>query len=398
MALDILSEKGVPPERQRFTWRELAAKPYSKLDDDAFTRVRVVLLGALEAEAVRFGHACARVNGALRAPLARVRRAEQHQHILVKGLHPPDLSPLEATLGQVQACVEITASIAEREPDGYLAQVYRFGLLEQFDHLYCFSALADRVEGRDANDILQSYTDVRPGRPTAVQHRDPLDDLRDHYERGEALPLSKLHALCILALAQQARDHHLAVGSGYPDPAGRRLYAEIASVAEQHVTQYESIIDPGESWLEQWLLHEASEVYAYWSCAQQEDNRRLRGLWERLVDYELGHLHLVIDLMKEHEGRDAAALLPPQLPDPLRFDGQRDFIRRVLADEAELRAAGPRFIHKREEAAGAPSVRYREEMGAAGSPSEAVAEGYRYTPGTELAATRLAAGEEGRIQ
>src|SRR5437868_13095244 len=40
-----------------------------------------------------------------------------------------------------------------------------------------------------------------------------------------------------------------------------QLYAEIASIEEQHVTQYESIIDPDQTWLEQWLIHEATEVY-----------------------------------------------------------------------------------------------------------------------------------------
>jgi hypothetical protein len=41
MALDLLKDKGIPLEKQRFTWHELVQPPYSKLDDDAFTRVRV---------------------------------------------------------------------------------------------------------------------------------------------------------------------------------------------------------------------------------------------------------------------------------------------------------------------------------------------------------------------
>src|SRR5690606_42053465 len=69
------------------------------------------------------------------------------------------------------------------EPDEYLAQVYRFGLLEDFDHLYRYSALLDRLEGKDANNILQSYTDVLPGRPTAVEHRAPANDLRRPLDR-----------------------------------------------------------------------------------------------------------------------------------------------------------------------------------------------------------------------
>lgn len=186
MTLDILKETGVPLDRQVFNWRELAGKPYSKLDDDAFSRVRVILMNGIESEAVRFSHACARMNRELQVPLARVRRAEQHQQTLVNWLNPPDQSPLETTIGYEQTAIEVTAWVAQQEPDPYLASVYRFGMLEDFDHLYRFSALMDRVYGQDANNILQSYTDVRPGRPTAVEHRAPEDDVREPYQKATA--------------------------------------------------------------------------------------------------------------------------------------------------------------------------------------------------------------------
>lgn len=50
-----------------------------------------------------------------------------------------------------QVAIEVTASVAQSEPDPYLAQVFRFGLLEDFDHMYRYAALMDRVEGKDAN-------------------------------------------------------------------------------------------------------------------------------------------------------------------------------------------------------------------------------------------------------
>src|SRR5690242_9595443 len=79
MSLDILADKGTPLDRQVFTWRELAGPTYSKLDDDAFARVRVILMNGVEAESIRFSHACARMQRDLRVQLARVRRIEQHQ-------------------------------------------------------------------------------------------------------------------------------------------------------------------------------------------------------------------------------------------------------------------------------------------------------------------------------
>jgi len=111
MALNLLKDRGTPLERQRFTWRELVQPPYSKLDDDAFTRVRVILLNGIESEALRFQHACARMNGDLQLPLARVRRVEQHQQTLVNWLNPPDQSPLETTIGFVRFAVFLPKSV-----------------------------------------------------------------------------------------------------------------------------------------------------------------------------------------------------------------------------------------------------------------------------------------------
>ena len=85
MSLDIRNEKGVTLDKQVFTWREFGGKPYSKLDDDAFTRVRVILMNGVESEAVRFSHACARMNRDLRIPLARVRRTDADR--LVRAAH-----------------------------------------------------------------------------------------------------------------------------------------------------------------------------------------------------------------------------------------------------------------------------------------------------------------------
>jgi rubrerythrin len=384
LSLDVLKERGTPLDRQKFTWKELVRGPYSKLDADAFTRVRVILMNGVEMEAIRFQHACARMNADLQLPLARVRRVEHHQATLVNWLNPADQSPLETTIGYEQVAIEVTAHLAQHEPDPYLAQVYRFGLLEDFDHLYRYSALLDRLEGKDANNILQSYTDVLPGRPTTHEHRAPDDDLREHYDRRKAHPLTKLNALTLMAGEQQTHNYYMNVGPIFADPVARALYAEIASIEQQHVTQYESIIDPSETWLEKWLLHEATEVWNYWSCLQQESDPYVKEIWERFLDYELGHLHVVRELFERVERRDAAELVPATLPDPLRFESQRDFVRETLAREVDLRANGRRIVPLDEESP--LSVAYRAQLNSDGSPTETVAGGYRWRPGTELAA------------
>ena len=384
MALDLLKDKGVPLARQRFTWKDLVQRPFSKLDDDAFTRVRVILMNGIESEALRFSHACARMNRDLQQALAQVRRVEQHQQTLVNWLNPADQSPLETTIGFEQVAIEVTASVAESEPDPYLAQVYRFGLLEDFDHMYRYAALMDRVEGKDANTLVQSYSDILPGRPTSIEHRHPLDDVRRPYDRAKAAFLTKLHALTIMAGEHQTHDYYMTIGPMFADPLARQLYAEIASIEEQHVTQYESIIDATETWLEKWLLHEANEVYNYFSCVEYEQNARIKQIWERFLDYELGHLRFVADLFENTEKRDAAEILEPACPAPIRYESHRAFVRDTLRRELHLSAVGTEFVDRDQESE--ETRDYRTHMNSEGSPSDTVAAGYVWTPGTELAA------------
>lgn len=382
MALSLFNGRGTPLERQRFTWRELVQKPISKLDDDAFTRVRIILMNGLEVEALRFSHAVARFNAPLRLPLAQIRRIEQHQATMVNWLIGADHSPLETTIAYEQVAIEVTAAVAQREPDPYLAQVYRFGLLEDFDHLYRYSALLDRLEGKDANNILQCYTDIMSGRPTAVEHRAPEDDLRRPFDRTTAAPLTKLHALTIMASENQTHDYYMNIGPLFADPLARQLYAEIASIEEQHTTQYECLLDPNQSFIENWLMHEAMEAYNYYGCVQQESNPRIKRIWERMLDYELEHVRIAAHFFKEHERRDPQEVLPAELPDPIPFASQREFVRSTLAAEVDLRANGTEIVPLEDDSSA--SIEYREHMNSEGSPTETVAAGYNWRPGTEL--------------
>jgi rubrerythrin len=383
MGLDIMKERGTALDKQQFTWKELVQVPYSKLDDDAFTRVRVILMNGIEAEALRFKHMCARFNPALQVPLAQIRRVEQHQQTMVNWLNPPDQSALETTIGFEQVAIELTAFLAQNEPDPYLKQVMDFGLLEDFDHMYRYAALMDRVEGRDANTLLQCYTDILPGRPTSVEHRAPEDDLRLNYDKNTASPVSKLNSVILVAAETQTHDYYMTVGPTFADPTARQLYAEIASIEEQHVTQYESLCDPQETWLEKWMTLELMEVYTYLSCAKQEANPRIKKIWERFVDYELGHLHVAMDLFRRYERRDPAEVLPQSLPEPIDFSSQRKYVRKTLLEQVNFRANGRRIVTLEEDSP--LSIAYRDQMNREGSPSERVAAGYQWRPGTELA-------------
>ena len=389
MGINLLQDSGLAIERQVFNWKDIVQKPISKMNDDAFTRVRIILMNGIEMEALRFSHSFARSNKEMRLPLAQIRRIEKHQQATINWLLSSDHSPIETTIAYEQVAIEVTAHVAQNEPDPYLAQVYRFGLLEDFDHMYRFSALLDRIEGKDAGNILQFYTDVLPGRPTSQEHRHPDDDIRHNYDRNKAAAITKMHALTITAAEQQTENYYMNIGPTFSDPVARQLYAEISAIEEQHVTQYESLLDPNETWLEKWLMHEANEVYNYYCCVVQETNPRIKAIWERFLDYELGHLSYVRELFKNVERRDPAEILPSTLPEPIQYKEHRAFVRQVLNREVDLRARGKDFVPKDQESEA--TLRYRHSLNINGSPSDAVAGGYTWQPGTELNVEKEAA-------
>jgi hypothetical protein len=146
MTMNLLTTKGCDLSQQRFNWKDLVQKPISKLDDDAFTRVRVILMNGVEIDSLRTKQMALRMNRDARVELAQLMRIEHHQATMVNWLLSADHSPLETTIAYEQVAVELTASVAEHEPDPYLAQGYRFALLEDFDHLYRYAAMLDRLE------------------------------------------------------------------------------------------------------------------------------------------------------------------------------------------------------------------------------------------------------------
>ena len=74
-------------------------------------------MNGIEQEALRFSHACARMNADLQADLAIIRRVEHHQETLVNWLLPPDMSPLETTIAYEQVAIEVTAAVAQKTPN-----------------------------------------------------------------------------------------------------------------------------------------------------------------------------------------------------------------------------------------------------------------------------------------
>ena len=382
MTIDLLKDKGTPLSQQRMSWKDMVGKPISKLDDDAFTRVRIILMNGIELDSLRTKQVALRMNRDARVSLAQMMRVEQHQATTINWLIGADHSPIETTIGYEQTAIEVTASVAQLEPDPYMAAGYRYGLLEDFDHLYRYSALLDRLEGKDANNIIQGYTDIVPGRPTLVHHRAPEHDLLNSYGADAALA-TKLHAITLTGGEYQTHDYYMNIGPIFADPLARLLYAEIASVESQHITHYGSMLNPDESVLEKLLLSEAAEVWNYAGCLAQEGNPRIKAIWEKFLDYELGHFQVALKLFKDVERRDPESVLGAgKLPNFIEYKSQREFVRNTLETEVQLRKNGTEFVEQGEE--GPSSIVYRDAVNAEGSPSTTISETYSWAPGTEL--------------
>jgi hypothetical protein len=350
MSFNPLQERGIPLDKQLRSWQELNVAPYDKNEVHPYTQCRVIAMNGVEVEAVLYSHQFARHMEDLdvKRQLAMVRRIEQQQQKSINWLTPADASTLEVTIGYEQVAVDLTAWLAQNEPDAYAKQCYDFGLLEDFDHLYRYANLMDMIEGKKAERIVQDLTEIMPGRPTALEHRHPHDEVRRPLKLREADPRSVLHALTVVAAEQQTMNFYMNIGNRPTEPLARALYLEIALIEEQHVTHYESLLDAGATWAEMLVLHEYNECYLYWSFLQAEVDDKIRKIWELHLAMEIEHLHQACALMRKLDHKDPEELLPKSMPQLVEFKSNKEYVRNVIASEVDLSADLADFVPRTE--------------------------------------------------
>lgn len=386
MAFNPLAEKGIPIDKQLRNWSELNVEPYDKNAVDPYTRCRVIALNGIEVESVIFSHQFARHtdNPDIKRLLAMTRRVEQQQQKAINWLTPGDETTLEVTIGYEQVAVDLTAYLARSEPNPYMKQTLEFALLEDFDHLYRYANLLDLLEGKKAHEITRSLTEIMPGRPTIDEHRHPFDELRAHYDKHTVDPLSRCHALTITAAEQQTMNFYMNIGNRYVEPLARGLYQEIAMIEEQHVTQYESLLDPAESWFQQEVFHQFNECYVYYSFMTEEVDPRLKALWELHLNQEIEHLRIACEMMRLYEGIEPEEILPAELPEPVRFHENKQFVRDVLASQIDLRTQGTQFVPLDQLPEDALYFAYQQQVNGGGFvPSEQVIEEHVSAQGSD---------------
>ena len=253
------------PKSERITyssWNALAEKPYDKNETSPYTKTRVILMNGTEFEANWFLHNFNRhcLNNDVRRALAYVRRQEQQQQKRISSLKPINETILETTISYEQLAVDLTAEMAQKEPNPFVKSQLDFALLEDFDHLYRYSNLLDMEEGVKGEKLVGGYTEITPARPTIAEHRAPQDDVRRYINQWQDSLITRLHTGIITAAEQQTMNYYMNVGSFYHSPLGRKLYTEIAMIEEQHVTGYGSLMDPSATWFECWVMHEYTEL------------------------------------------------------------------------------------------------------------------------------------------
>jgi len=387
MSFNPLQERGIPLDRQVRNWSELNVEPYQTESVHPYTRARIIAMNGIEVESIIFSHQMARhtADFGVKQRLAMVRRIEQQQQKAVNWLIPGNENTLEVTIGYEQVAVDLTSWLARHEPDPYLQKVYNFALLEDFDHLYRYANLMDLMgNGRKAEAITGDLTEILPGRPTIFQHRHPYDSLRRPMTLTAADAQSLMNAITIVAAEQQTMNYYMNVGNRPEHPLARGLYLEIAQIEEQHVSHYESIMDPTLSWYTQWVLHEYNECWLYWSWMQTEIDPRVKALWELHLSMELEHLRLACDTMKEVERRDPAELLPTAgMADPLTFEQNKQYVRDVLASTVDWTAFDARFMPVSDLPKDHRFFAYQHAVNQGGVPTETVIDQHRTEFGAE---------------
>ena len=314
-------------------WQKMYPKPYNKNKVSPYTKTRIILMNGTEYESNWFLHQFARNcnDNNIRRAIALVRNQEQQQQKRISCLKPIDENILETTIAYEQLAIDLTAILAQNVMDENAKNALDFALLEDFDHLYRFSNLLKMDYNIDADVMVGKFTEIMPGRPTINEHRHPIDNVRFCMNAKCADVYTKLVGNIITAAEQQTMNYYMNVAQFYNNDLGRRLFSEIGMVEEEHVTQYESLKDPTCTWLEQWVMHEYTECYLYYSVYKDESDEYIKDIWLDHFEMEVAHLKLASELLKKYEKKDAIKVVgADEFPKLLKFGENKEYIRQVL--------------------------------------------------------------------
>lgn len=327
-------------------WKELYPKPYNKYEVNPYTKTRIILMNGTEFEANWFSHQFARhfCDTDLRRDLALTRALEKQQQLKISLLKPCNESALEHTIGYEQLAVDLTAELAKRETDCYVKKALDFALLEDFDHLYRYANLLQMTQGVIAERLVGKYTEIMPARPTIAHHRFPTDNVKRCIDTKVANKQTILSTMTITAAEQQTMNYYMNITNLATDDMSRKLYQEIALVEEEHVTQYEDLMDANSSWFEMLLWHEYNECYLYWSCMMTETDKYIKMLWEENLAIEIAHLHKAAELLEKYENKTWQEVIGEgEFPPPISLHENITYVREILKNTVQFTSVGEEY-------------------------------------------------------
>jgi hypothetical protein len=132
------------------------------------------------------------------------------------------------------------------------------------------------------------------------------------------------------------------------------------------------LLDPTETLLQRQVQHQLMEVYNYQHCYAHETDPRIRLIWDEFLHMELEHLQLWGRMLAKYEGIEPEALFGDQLTVEFRFEENKDYIRKVLKQQMDLRQLDGQWVPKEDLPGDWPSSRYKQIVNADGIPSEEV--------------------------
>jgi hypothetical protein len=190
-----------------------------------------------------------------------------------------------------------------------------------------------------------------------------MDNVRRSINAKTADTQTVLSTMIITAAEQQTMNYYMNVTNFACTDMGRRLYQEIALVEEEHVTHYESLMDPNATWLEMLLWHEYCECYLYWSCYKTESDPCIKKLWETYLAFEISHLHKAAELLQKYEKKEWQEVIKdPEFPAPLSLHENIQYVRKILGETVQYTTDREEYRRVRELPENADFFRFQKTI------------------------------------
>jgi hypothetical protein len=329
-----LEHRGIPLDRQTEDWREFTATGIDLEQVEPYTRCRIATMSGIENAAVRFDRQMGRLAADpwLRGRFEVLRSVEARQRHAVAGLLAQPRTVLETALTYEQAAVDLDSWLARTEPDQARRQVYECDALEDFQHVYRYAELLDALQRHRPSRLVDEATGMLPDRPAVQQPASWYEE-----PGAPAVPglSSTLNAITMLAVEQHTVDFYDSVEAGSLESPVRPVYREVSWAEREQVDRHQALIDSAASRWEQLVTREYNECRLYYAFLEQEEDRRIRALWELNLQMELAHLQLAGELLRRFDGREPAEVVGVGLADPPGFDANRLFLRRLVATHVD---------------------------------------------------------------